>query len=137
MPGYGQGASYDSKNPGSAFSSGSFNQAAAAAPARNTAPFMPGSIKPMTASANVPDTATSSAVLPAAFESKPNEATATAAHAHGAAPAGMTCENGICYPNGSTTTAAPAGYQQPAAAPGGYGSPSAAPASNTAPTFYR
>ncbi len=128
-PGYGQGASYDSSNPGSAFASGNFAQAAAAAaPARNTAPFMPGSIKPMTGSSNV---------LQAGFETKPNDATATAAAGYGAASAGANCENGICYPNGSTTTAAPAGYQQPATAPSGYGNTNAAPASNAAPTFYR
>jgi hypothetical protein len=132
-PGYGQGASYDSSNPGSAFASGNFAQAAAAAPARNTTPFMPGSIKPMTASTN----GASSTVQQAGFDAKPGEAIATAAPAYGTTPAGMTCENGICYPNGSTTTAAPAGYTQPAAAPSGYGSPSAAPASAPAPTIYR
>ncbi len=61
----------------------------------------------------------SSAVLQAGFEAKPGDA--MAAPAYGTAPAGVTCENGICYPNGSTTTAAPAGYQQPATATGSYG----------------
>lgn len=137
-PGYGQGASYDSSNPSSAFSSGAFNQAAAAAPARNTTPFTPGSIKPMTASTTDPSSsAPSSTVMQANFDAKLGDATATANAAYGSAPAGMTCENGICYPNGSTTTAAPAGYQQPAATPGDYNNTNAAPASNAAPTFYR
>lgn len=137
-PGYGQGAAYDSSNPGSAFASGNFAQAAAAAPARNTTPFMPGSIKPMTASNTSPSSpAASSTVLQAGFEAKPGEAAASASTAYGTAPAGMTCNGEMCYPNGSTTTAAPAGYTQPSAAPTGYGSPAASPASTPAPTFYR
>jgi hypothetical protein len=130
-PGYGQGASYDTNNPSSAFASGNFQQAAAAAPARNTAPFMPGSIKPM----NAGNAAATSSVLQAGFEAKPNEAMAAATPAYGTAPAGMTCENGICYPNGNTTTAVPAGYQQPAAIPSTNYS---APATNSSsPSFYR
>ena len=129
-PGYGQGAAYDPNNPSSALQHGSLCQhaAPAAAPARNVAPYTPGSTKPLAG--------TSSTIVQAGFDAKQGDNTATAAVGYGNAPAGVTCENGICYPNGSTTTATPAGYQAPSASQGAYGNTNAAPAT-TQPTFYR
>jgi hypothetical protein len=100
---------------------------ASATPASSPAQYMPGSIKPMSATGPT----TPGSVVTTGFESKPGENTSTASTAYGASQPGMVCNGDVCYPAGSVTTAAPAGFAQPA-----FGT-SPAPATNAGGSIYR